>query len=266
MSETQNRAFLYGESVFTTMRMVGGHIQSWDEHFSRFKSGIEFVYGPFTDDDSWAEVLKEQLEQRWLQESGEKVIRLTAYLEKSSGLVRSSLISVNDLKIVTTIKPFDENLLFNRPLKLRTCAAVMRPNWWPSYLKSGNYFQVIMAQKMFLKEGDDDLLFLSPADTVLESSIANIFLVRHNKLYTAPLGPNVLAGIMRQRVINLAQDFFDEVIESEATIEQLLKADAVFGTNSVRGVFLIDRIDHHEFKYDQDFLIKFSNLRDKVWK
>lgn len=266
MSESQNRAFLYGESVFTTMRMINGQLLNWHEHFERFKQGIEFVYGPFTDDTDWPRFLKDQLESRWSLETGDKVIRLTAFQEKSQGLSRHSLISVMDLRMHFSIKPFDPQLFSGKSIKLRTCAAVMKPHWWPGFLKVGNYLDTIMSQKMHLKEGDDDLLFLSPADTVLESSIANIFLIRHNKLYTAPSGPNVLAGIMRQKVLDMAGEFFDDVIESEATLDQLLKADAAFGSNSVRGLFLIDRIDSHEFKYDQDFLMKFGKMQDRVLK
>ncbi len=47
--ESQNRAFMYGESVFTTMRMINGEMKDWSLHFDRMRRGDEFVYGPFTD-------------------------------------------------------------------------------------------------------------------------------------------------------------------------------------------------------------------------
>jgi branched-subunit amino acid aminotransferase/4-amino-4-deoxychorismate lyase len=95
--------------------------------------------------------------------------------------------------------------------------------------------------------------------------VANIFVVRHNKLYTAPTGPNVLDGVMRRKVIESYGDFFDGFEESETDIEQLFKADMVFGTNSVRGPFLIDRIDDHDYSYDQETLNKFELLRKRVF-
>jgi branched-subunit amino acid aminotransferase/4-amino-4-deoxychorismate lyase len=265
MPESSNRAFLYGESVFTTMRMLNGRVCDWEYHFERLSKGIEFVYGPFKDGDDWLGHLKNRLENKWQGESGNRVLRLAAYSDQGRGVKRLSLMSVMDLKVSLISTPLDVSRFEGKALKLRTCAASQKPHWWPSYLKVGNYLETILAQKIFLRPGDDDLLFLSNDDTVLESSVANIFVVRHNKLYTAPPGPNVLDGVMRKKIIDSASDFFEDCIESETTIEQLLKADAVFGTNSVRGPFLIDRIDEHDLTYDENFLSKFDSLKRKVY-
>jgi branched-subunit amino acid aminotransferase/4-amino-4-deoxychorismate lyase len=264
MSEIINRAFMYGESVFTTMRMVNGHLCDWNSHFDRLKKSVDFVYGPFSEGDDWVLLLKNRLLERCAGENGDRVIRLTIYREQARGLVRSGIISVNDLKISLSTSHYDSTRTEGKMLKLRTCATPIRPHWWPSFLKAGSYLETILAQKMAMQPGDDDVLFLSPHDTVLESSVANIFVVRHKKLYTAPTGPNVLDGIMRQKVIKESEDFFDDFVESETTVEQLFKADAVFGTNSVRGPFLIDKIDGYEIKYEHNFLTDFEALRKRV--
>jgi len=255
---------MYGESVFTTMRMIDNHIIDWDYHFDRLIKGVDFLYGPFNDGDNWTLRLKQRLKERLEYETGNHVIRLTIYREQVRGLVRKTILSVNDLKIHTSSTRYDPDRSSGRMLKLRTCAVPLKPHWWPDYLKAGNYLETILTQKMFMQPGDDDVLFLSPSDTVLEASVANIFVVRYNVLYTAPTGPNVLDGVMRKKVIRVAETFFTEFKESETTIEQLYKADAVFGTNSVRGPFLIDRIDGHQIKYSQEFLTHFDALKKKV--
>lgn len=264
MSEIINRAFMYGESVFTTMRMINGHLCDWDYHFDRLKMSVEFVYGPFTDGSEWFLILKNRLLEKCASESGDQVIRLSIYRDQARGLILTGLASVNDLKISLSASPHGSDRSEGKMLKLRTCAAPVRPYWWPAFLKTGNYLETILSQKMNMKPGDDDVLFLSQRDTVLESSVANIFVVRHNVLYTAPTGPQVLDGIMRKKVIKEAEYFFDDFQESETTIEQLYKADAVFGTNSVRGPFLIDRIDDFQINYSQDFLSNFEALRKRV--
>lgn len=264
MSESINRAFMYGESVFTTMRMINGHLSDWESHFERLRKGAEFVYGPFTDGNQWVIQLKNRLEERAEAESGDRIIRLTIYREQARGLIRTGLASINDLKIHLSSSAYDPSRVEGKMLKLRMCSVPLRPFWWPDYLKSGDYLETILSQKMFMKEGDDDVLFLSPSDTVLGSSVANIFVVRHNKLFTAPTGPNVLSGIMRKKVIQNADFFFDSFRESPTTVAQLIKSDGVFGTNSVRGPFLIDKIDDYQIKYTHDFLTKFEALRKRV--
>lgn len=265
MIENQNRAFMYGESVFTTMRMINSTLKDWDLHFERLKRGVEFVYGPFTDESDWKALLKNRLEAVVQDLTGDRVIRLTVYREQAArGFGRSGLISVQDLKIHLNHSLYEVPQTEQRPLRLRTCGVSKRPHWWPSYLKAGNYLETILAQKMYLKPEDDDLLFLSTDDTVLESSVANIFIVRHNKLYTAPLGPNVLDGVMRRKISKVALDYFDDFLETETTMDQLLRADAVFGSNSVRGLFLVDRIDDYEITYKEEFIQKFEKLKFRV--
>ncbi len=257
---------MYGESVFTTMRLLDGTLSDWDLHYDRLQKGVEFLYGPFTDGDDWTHKLKNRLESKFLDLSGDKILRLSVYREQSRGLIRSGLISVTDLKVHLSQGPLDQSRYIDKTIKLRTCPAPMRPHWWPSFLKAGNYLETILAQKMFMRPDDDDVLFLSQDDTVLESSVANIFVVKHDKLYTAPLGANVLDGVMRKKIILSAPDVFKDVDETETTIEQLFKADAVFGCNSVRGLFIIDRIDDHEIKYNEEFKVKFERLKSLVFK
>ncbi len=264
MSEIVNRAFMYGESVFTTMRLINGRLQDWEYHFERLKNGVEFVYGPFARPDDWVLMLKNRLEERVQSEEGDKVIRLTIYREQARGLVKTGVISVNDLKINLTSFHYDAERTEGKTFKLRTCSAPIRPHWWPSYLKAGDYLETILSQKMNMKPGDDDVLFLSTRDTVLESSVANIFVVRHNRIYTAPLGPNVLSGVMRRKVLEVAADYFESCTESETSLAQLMKADGVFGSNSVRGLFLVDRIDDRDIEYSKSFLSQFELMRKRV--
>ncbi len=256
---------MYGESVFTTMRMAEGTLLDWDLHFDRLKKGVEFLYGPFTDEEDWAYKLRNRLDVKFADLTGDKVIRLSVYREQSRGLIRTGLISVTDLRINLSHEPLDQSRYINKTIKLRTCPAPVRPHWWPPYLKAGNYLETILAQKMYLRPGDDDILFLSQDDTILESSVANIFVVKHDKLYTAPLGPNVLDGVMRKKVIQSAINIFQDIDETETTIEQLFKADAVFGCNSIRGLFLVDKIDDHEMNVSEFLKEKILLLKSKVF-
>ncbi len=255
---------MYGESVFTTMRMIDGHLNDWNQHFNRLKNGVEFVYGPFTDQDEWVALFKNRLENLLAGETGNKIIRMTIYREQTVASLKSLFLSSLDLKIHYSARIHDP-LAHEKMYKLRTCPAILRPSWWPSYLKAGNYLETILAQKICLKENDDDLLFISPQNTVLESSIANIFVVRHNRIYTAPLAAQVLDGVMRRKVIDSAPQYFSEIIETETSVEQLFKADAVFGSNSVKGLFLVDRIDDYEITYNEEFLDRFRLLRSRVF-
>lgn len=264
MNESVNRAFMYGESVFTTMRMVKGSVRDWELHFERLKKGVEYVYGPFTDGETWHHFLRDRLETRLDTEEGEKVIRLTLYREQERGLHHHGLISVMDLRLHVDVSAYDPRKFENKNYHMRTVAAPSRPAWWPSYLKSGNYLETILIQKKFMCPDDDDILFLSHDETILESSVANIFICHDGRLFTAPIGPLVLDGVVRKRVLQHAPRIFSTVAESEVLRSEIFKADGVFGTNSVRGLFLISRIDDHEISTTPDFLEKFEFLKREI--
>ncbi len=267
MTENMNRAFMYGESVFTTMRMKENQVKDWDLHFDRLKRGVEFLFGPFSQGDNFAQDLRERLENRWQLENGNKILRLTIYRDQEErGLIRRSHMSVEDLKVHLHSTHWDDGRQKDRALSLRTCAAPLRPHFWPSYLKAGNYLSTILSQKLFLQPEDDDLLFLSHEDTVLESSVANIFIVRNDKLYTAPLGPQVLDGVMRKKTLGHYQDFFKDCDEDASSLEQLYKADAVFATNSVRGVMMIGRVDGRDLVILPEVSEKLIHLHEYLIK
>ncbi|MDX6624263.1 MAG: para-aminobenzoate synthetase / 4-amino-4-deoxychorismate lyase [Solirubrobacterales bacterium] len=79
--------------------------------------------------------------------------------------------------------------------------------------------------------------------TVFEASRANLFAVREGRVVTPPLDSEILPGIARQDTITAAAECLIEVHEEPLTRDQLLGADEVFLTNSLRGVEPIRALD-----------------------
>ena len=82
------------------------------------------------------------------------------------------------------------------------------------------------------KKGFDDSLMLDSNGYVAESTGANIFFVKNNKLYT-PIADCFLNGITRQTVIKLAKKNNIKIIEKRILPRELLKADEIFLTGTV---------------------------------
>jgi para-aminobenzoate synthetase/4-amino-4-deoxychorismate lyase len=92
--------------------------------------------------------------------------------------------------------------------------------------------------------GDGALALIVDAEgTVLEASRANIFAVRDGALFTAPLDGRILPGITRMRVLEIAGDMGMEATETGLSRDDLLAADEVFLTGSVRGIERVDSVD-----------------------
>ena len=82
---------------------------------------------------------------------------------------------------------------------------------------------------------------------VAEGPGANFFYEKDEVLYTCPLG-NILSGITRQTVFELANELGIEVVEKFFTPEVVYDADAAFFTGTAAEVAAIDSLDGHKFK------------------
>ena len=90
----------------------------------------------------------------------------------------------------------------------------------------------------------DTLPLLVDADgTVLEASRANVFAVREGRLLTPPTDGRILPGVTRMRVLEIAAAMGVETDETALSTDDLLSADEVFLSGSVRGVEPVDRLD-----------------------
>jgi para-aminobenzoate synthetase / 4-amino-4-deoxychorismate lyase len=86
-------------------------------------------------------------------------------------------------------------------------------------------------------------LIVDSDGVVLEASRANVFAVRNGALLTPPTDGRILPGITRARVIEIAGRTEIEVEETNLRHEDLLDADEVFLTGSVRGIEPVNSLD-----------------------
>ena len=106
-----------------------------------------------------------------------------------------------------------------------------------STLKTTNKM-VNITGSIFAKENDlDNCLLLNDAKNVVESLNGNLFMLLHNKLVTPPLTEGCLNGIVRKKIIELAQKKLKiEFAETPISPFDLQKADELFITNIIVGI------------------------------
>ena len=78
---------------------------------------------------------------------------------------------------------------------------------------------------------------------MLEAARANVFAVHDGALFTPPLDGRILPGVTRARVIELAESAAIPVHERPLHRNDLLRADEVLLTGSVRGIQRVDSLD-----------------------
>lgn len=130
------------------------------------------------------------------------------------------------------------------PLTL-VSSAWQRDSKNPVYgIKSVNYLEAIMARRQASSLGADDVLFFNTQEHATETTIANLFMVNKNRLYTPPLTCGLLAGIIRQRIVTKARDWGIACEELPLTQKQLYDADALFVCNALQGIQRVQQLDN----------------------
>lgn len=94
---------------------------------------------------------------------------------------------------------------------------------------TGGYVNSALAKTEALEHGYDEAIFLTEEGFISEGSAENIFLVRERKLITPALSEDILEGITRETVIELAREELGiETIERPIGRTELYVADEAF--------------------------------------
>lgn len=113
----------------------------------------------------------------------------------------------------------------------------------------GHYVNSIMASTEARNGGYDEALLLDQQGYVAEGASANIFCEKDGKLYTPPKG-NILPGITRNAVIEMAREKDIEVVEKLLTTAELYEADVAFFTGTAVEMVGIKSINKIPYKMD----------------
>lgn len=108
-------------------------------------------------------------------------------------------------------------------------------------VKNFNRLHSYLARLEALDSGADDPLLLDLDGYVTEGRAANVFAVRHGKLYTPAEG--MLLGITRETVFEIAEAEGIPAVETRLTPHDLYNADEVFYATTAGGIIPIVEVD-----------------------
>ena len=112
---------------------------------------------------------------------------------------------------------------------------------------TGLYVNNSLAKTEAVSNGFDEAIMLAPDGHVSEGTGENIFLVINGKLVTPASYNNILLGITRNTVIELAQNELGiETIERPIDRSELYTADECFFTGTAAHVTPVAEIDHRK--------------------
>lgn len=236
-----DRGFLYGDSVYETMRTAGGRPIELGRHLSRLHrsaAGIGLAI-PFADEmlgDAIAQTHaasgNDESYVRVIVTRGEGPIALDPRKSEAPALV----IIVQPLQV-----PTEE--AYHRGIAVVIVGTTKTQGAIDPAIKSGNYLGSILALRQAIAEGGEDAILCTANGDIAEGATSNVFFVAGGELRTPDLQFGLLAGITRELVCELAAELGHPVAHGRVTPDELRAADEVFLTSSVRGIMPVTTID-----------------------
>jgi branched-chain amino acid aminotransferase len=244
---TNNRAFLYGDGVFETVKIINNTILFLEDHYFRLMASMRVVRMEipmnFTMEYMEQQILN-LVQNQNLSSSARARITVFRndggyYLPQTntvSFLINAVVLENKGYKIDT--KPYEVDLYKDFYVTKQLLSSIKTTN------KILNTTASIYAHENDL----DNCLLMNDSKNVIEALQGNIFMVQGNKLITPPVSEGCLNGVMRKQILELAKKTTTlEVVEEVISPFDLQKADELFLTNVIKGIQPITKYRKKEF-------------------
>lgn len=109
---------------------------------------------------------------------------------------------------------------------------------------SGGYVNSALAKSEALQNNFDEAICLNKEGYVSEGSAENIFLVQGDTLITPDVSSDILEGITRRSILQVAQDLGIKVVERKVARTELYASDEIFFSGTGVQVAWIKSVDH----------------------
>lgn len=238
-----DRGFLYGDSVFEALRTYGGKPFALEPHVARLVRSAELVRIPVPlAAPEFEREIAHAIELGGLPESYVRVL-LTRGRAQRLGL--ASTLAGTALRVVMVL-PLElpaEQKYTGGIAAITYAAPRLTDGTSAAGAKLGNYLVSVLATDAARSVGAEEALFLDAQRNVLEGATSNVFVVRGERLVTPPLSQDILAGITRRHVLDVAHELGIPVDERTVPLEELAHADEVFVSSSIRELLAITKVD-----------------------
>ncbi|MBS1509849.1 MAG: aminodeoxychorismate lyase [Bacteroidetes bacterium] len=237
-----SRALRYGDGIFETMAYRKGNIELADDHFARLWKGMQTLQFHIPRHFE-PEKLQKEIQQLLLKNQHDKAARIRLSVFRGDGGLYDPADHLPNYIIQTWPLPENAITLNSNGLDLGICNSVRKSCDAVANLKHNNYLPYVMAALEAKKQKWNDAVVLNHHNRICDCTIANIFCIKDEVVYTPALSEGCVAGVMRGHLLRTLPEHQITVAEKEITIDTLLNADEVFITNSIQYIKWVKSIE-----------------------
>lgn len=233
----EDRGFQFGDGVYEVIRTYGSKPFYLEAHLARLAQSAKAIQLPLPFPiEEWAGFVSEGLEKAGYQES-------KVYIQVTRGVAPRDhrfpeTVTATAVMTVREVRPLDPALQANGVAVI----TMEDLRWARCDIKSVNLLANVLARQRANENGAFEAIFVRGRG-VTEGAVSNVVLVRSRTLITPPEGNQILSGVTRTFVLELAKKEGIPVQEREVSLEELRAADEVFLTGTTVEILPVVRVD-----------------------
>ncbi len=242
----ESRAIRYGDGLFETIRMRKGEMPLISFHMERLFNGLiqlGFEKGVHLTPSSLQEdILKLAQKNKVLSNAR---IRVNA-IRGNGGLYDPEN---NKPNIIIEAIPLGEQYdrLNENGLVIGVYPDAIKSTDRFSNLKSNNFLPYTLGAFYAKANHWNDAIILNQFGRICETTLANIFWMEGDAIYTPPLTEGAVAGVMRRYLIEKHIQKDKPIVERNLTIEELENATGIFITNAISVIKWVRQFGDSQF-------------------
>ncbi len=240
--------FLFGDGVYTTLRVYRGIARDLPEHWRRLRQHAQALEIPLDLElEDLVRITERLVADNRLQDHDGR-LRITV----SRGGTPANPLPLRNLEllhptVLATVSPVAPEIAVWQRSGIG--ALVLGPVYARTHfpeLKTLNGLTTVLALRQAARMDCQEAFLTTGDGLILEGAVSNLFMVRGEELFTPENRGGFLPGITRRRIISLAKELGIPCRATRLHRRDLASAGEIFCASSVREILPVVRIDNQD--------------------
>ncbi len=252
-----DRSIHFSDAVYEVVTVYNYRMLFWKEHIERLKFSLDSIDIKFK--LSFQSLLikcEELIKKNFLREG-------IIYIHISRGVAKRNH-NWSDNISPSLIISCSHKKTFNIHAKKIALITHRDIRWDNCHIKTVSLLPNVLLKQKALKKNAFECLMLDDHGYVTEATTSNIWILKNNMLITTPLTSNILAGVTRKKLIEVAKTLKIQVCEKKFKEFDVYNADSVFITNSSTIILEANKLNGKKLNVSKNQILK--NIKSEILK
>jgi len=235
-----DRGFVFGDGIYEVIPVYGSRPFRLPQHLRRLQTNLDAVHiaNPHSSAE-WSDIIATLI-------NGIDTPDQAIYFQITRGVAPRDHAYPDNTK--PTVFAYSKALSYPGKAELTKGVSAITTadiRWRRCDIKSIALLGNVILRQQAVEQGAAEAILLRD-DHVTEGAASNIFVVKDGVLYTPPKNEQILPGVTRDLVVELANTNAIDCREASVSLELLCSADEVWLTSSTKELLPIVQIDNTE--------------------